>query len=689
MPMVFRRFWCCVMAMVWLSAPSLAVEANSDRLQLMDVFELEWASDPQISPNGERIVYVRNFFDVMKDRQRSNLWVINADGTNHRPLTTGTANDSSPRWSPDGKRLLYVSALDGGAQIWCRWMDDGHTAKLTRLPKGPGNMQWSPDGQQIAFSMFVDGKRKPLVQLPTKPKGADWADAPKEIDDVSYRFDGKGYLTRGFTHLFVVPADGGTARQITEGDFNHGGSFSWTPDSKNLVFSANRNKDWQYQPRESELYEIAIATGELTKLTDRVGPDSSPVVSPDGKTIAYLGLDDEKQGYQVTHLYLLDRPTKKSVMLAAKLDRDISELQWVKEKDNSLSLYFQYDDEGDTKLGLLTDVQNRSGKLVKTPVDDIGGTTLGRPYGSGSYSVANNGRVAYTKNSPLHPADVAVWNGKKSAIKQLTHLNDDLLKHKKLGQVEEFWVASKKDGRKIQCWLVKPPDFDAKKKYPMILEIHGGPFANYGPRFAAEMQLYAAAGYLVLYCNPRGSTSYGEEFGNLIHHAYPGDDYDDLMSAVNAVCKRQYVDAKKLYVTGGSGGGVLSAWIVGKTDRFRAAVVVKPVINWFSFVLTADAYPFFTQYWFPGMPWDNLVHYMKRSPLSLVGNVKTPTMLITGEQDFRTPMSETEQYYQALKLRKVDTMLVRIPGASHNIAGRPSQMIAKVAYVLAWFRKYE
>jgi len=237
--------------------------------------------------------------------------------------------------------------------------------------------------------------------------------------------------------------------------------------------------------------------------------------------------------------------------------------------------------------------------------------------------------------------------------------------------------------------VITPPGFDPARKYPLVLEIHGGPFAAYGPTFAAEQQLYAAAGYVVLYVNPRGSTGYGREFGNAIHHAYPGHDYDDLVSAVDAMLARGYVDPSRLFVTGGSGGGVLTAWIVGKTDRFRAAVVQKPVINWTSFVLTADRYNFFWKYWFGGYPWDQPEEYARRSPLSLVGNVTTPTMVLTGEEDYRTPMSESEQYYQALRLRKVPTALVRVPGAGHGLDNRPSQLATKVAHVLAWFERHD
>jgi len=280
-------------------------------------------------------------------------------------------------------------------------------------------------------------------------------------------------------------------------------------------------------------------------------------------------------------------------------------------------------------------------------------------------------------------------DGRGGEPRVITAFNDDLLRWRDLGQVAEMWYASSVDGRDIQGWVITPPDFDANKKYPMILEIHGGPFAAYGPNYTTELQLYAAAGYIVLYCNPRGSTSYGEEFGNLIHHAYPGNDYDDLMSGVDTLITQGNVDPKNLFVTGGSGGGVLTAWIVGKTDRFRAAVVAKPVINWSSFVLTSDANNFFYKYWFPSPPWEDYEAYWQRSPLSRVGNVKTPTMVVTGEQDFRTPIPESEQFYQALRLRGVDTLLVRVPGVGHSLDVHPSQLTARIAYILAWFARHD
>jgi acylaminoacyl-peptidase len=272
---------------------------------------------------------------------------------------------------------------------------------------------------------------------------------------------------------------------------------------------------------------------------------------------------------------------------------------------------------------------------------------------------------------------------------RLTQVNEDLFSYKNLGKVEELWWQSSFDNQKIQGWIVTPPDFDPRKKYPLILEIHGGPFAMYGPAFAAEIQLFAAAGYVVLYTNPRGSTGYGQAFGNAIHHDYPNHDYEDLMSGVDAVISKGYIDTKNLFVTGGSGGGVLTAWIIGKTDRFKAAVVAKPVINWYSHTLYADNPAFFTKYWFSGKPWEVPEEYMKRSPISLVGNVKTPTMILTGEQDFRTPMAESEQYYAALKLQQVEAALVKIPNASHGLSNKPSMLMSKVTSILSWFDRYK
>lgn len=654
---------------------------NADVLEPINVFDLEFASNPQISPDGKSIVYIRNFKDIMTDKNRSNLWVMDVEGNHHLPLTTGMENDRSPRWSPDGKQLLYVSSKEKSSQLYLRWMESGLEARLSNLQSSPSNITWSPDGKWIAFAMFVSSSSQPLVQLPAKPKGAKWNDAPKYIERMKFKADGSpSILPEGNRHIFLLSVEGGTARQLTSGGYNHG-SLSWSPDSKSILYSSNQQDYWEYDPSNSEVFQLDIATGKSKALTTRKGPDNVVGYSPDGKMIAYTGYDEKYLGLQLSQIYVMDKEGGNAKSLTANLDREVSNVIW---SSDGKGLYFQYSDKGNSKVAHV----DLTGK-VTVLADNLGGLSLGRPYSGGQFSVAKDGTFAFTHSTPDHPADVAV--GKQgSSVKRLTRLNDDLFAYKKLGKVEELWVKSSFDGEDIQAWICKPPNFDPNKEYPLILEIHGGPFADYGDRFSAEVQLYAAAGYVVVYANPRGSTSYGADFGNLIHHNYPNQDYDDLMSVVDGVIAKGYVDDENLFVTGGSGGGVLTSWIVGKTDRFRAAVVAKPVINWTSFVLHADNPAFFAKYWFGAFPWEEgqQEKYWKRSPLSLVGNVVTPTMLLTGEQDYRTPMSETVQYYTALKLRKVQTALVRIQNSGHGIANTPSNLMAKVMYILAWFEDY-
>ncbi len=670
-----QRFALAFLTLAITSFVASISHAESRIFEPMDVFALQWVDSPQISPDGQRIVYQRMGFDVMKDRETSALWMIDADGSHHRPLASA---GQGAAWSRDGRRIAYVAKTDGSAQIQMHWLEGGQDATITELTGSPSNLSWSPDGQWLAFTMRVPVDEPPLAKMPKAPKGAEWAAPVKVIDRVVYRIDGGGYVDPGYTHVFVVATDGGAARQITRGKHNFDGRPAWSANGKSVIVSANLNEDWEYQPAESELYRVAISDGAMTRLTTRKGPDGDPMFSPDGRQLAWLGFDDKRHPYQATRLYVGDADAGNARSLTDNFDFSISGAAW----DGNRGIWLQFDDHGHTVLGWIS----VSGGKVERVVDDVGGTEIGRPYTSGDFS-AGEGRVAYTRggSTTLANLGVAARNGKSRA---LTDLGANLLDHMDLGKLEEMTVKSSADGRDIQAWILTPPGFDKSKKYPLLLEIHGGPFAAYGPGFAPEIQLYAAAGYVVVYANPRGSTSYGTEFANLIENAYPGQDYDDLMSVVDATIARGSIDTDNLFVTGGSGGGALTAWIVGHTDRFRAAVSAKPVINWASFVLTSDMYPYFSQYWFDGMPWENPENYAKRSPLHYVDKVTTPTMMMVGDDDHRTPASEAEQFYQALKLRKIDTAMVRIPGASHHINSRPSNMIAQVLNTVAWFEKH-
>jgi dipeptidyl aminopeptidase/acylaminoacyl peptidase len=643
-----------------------------------DIFDLEVASDPQISPDGTQIVYARKANDIMTDRSRTTLWLVDVRSGVQTPLVSGTGSHMSPRWSPDGKRLAYVSTSEGAnPQLFVRWMSNGATARVTGLPESPGSIAWSPDGTRLAYVMTVPGEGAKLGNAPAKPEGAKWADPLEVIDKVTYRADGGGYLKPGFDHIFVVDSDGGAPRQLTFGDHDDSGPLSWTPDGRRILFSAVRTADWEREPNNSEVYALDVASGTLTALTKRFGPDANPVVSPDGKSIAYLGFDDVRRSYEAAELYVMTIDGSGSHSITAKLDRDIERIYWAAD---GRSLVVSYDDHGAKRVARV----GLDGKVTKI-VEGLTGDALDRPYTGGSFSVSRTGVVAYTGGDALHPADVYVSSGGDG--RRLTRLNDNLLSSKAMASVRKLPVTAP-DGRAIDAWLVVPPGSEGKR-LPLILEIHGGPNSAYGSAFSTDDQLYAAGGYAVLYTNPRGSTSYGEEFANLIDRKYPGDDYGDLMASVDAAVAAGVADPDRLYVTGGSGGGVLTTWIVGKTNRFKAAAAQKPVINWASEALTMDATTFTSRYWFDKRPWEDPMAYWSRSPLSLVGNIKTPTLVVVGSQDYRTPVSESEQLYAALQLQGVPTALVKVPGASHGgIAARPSQAAAKASAILAWFGRY-
>jgi dipeptidyl aminopeptidase/acylaminoacyl peptidase len=665
-----RRWWSA--ALVLLS-PTLHAETTRTAFAPMDVFKVQWVQAPAFAPKGDQIAFERHQLDVMQDRRRSTIWLVNRDGSGLEPLTTGQRNDRAPQFSPDGKRLAFLTQ----GQIVVRFLTSGRELQLTQAPTSVEAFQFSPDGKRIVFRMSVAAQTPTPAALPNKPTGATWAPEVSVIDQLQFRRDGEGFISPHFRHLFVIDSAGGAPLQITRGDFNHDG-FDFI-DAETLVLSANRSSNAEFEPLQTDLFELSLASGVMKQLTKRKGPDDSPNVSPDGRYIAYVGYRDRQQFYQVQTLSLLDRRTGKIRRLTSSLDRDVVRPQF---SANGREIYFQFDDQGQSKLAALA---ISSGK-VRVLASDLGSADIGRPYGAGGFALGPNDALAYSRGNPSQPAELGFVQGGKT--RALTSFNASWLAQIALSDASMLWTPSSVDQLPIQAWVLHPPGFDAKKKYPLLLEIHGGPVANYGPHFSAELQLYAAAGYVVVYANPRGSDSYGAKFGNAIHHDYPNKDYHDLMSVVDAVIAKGGIDSDNLFVTGGSGGGVLTAWIVGHTDRFRAAVVAKPVINWMSFVLTADSTAFFHRYWFPGKPWEASENYLRRSPLMYVGKVKTPTMLITGEADYRTPISESEQYFTALKLANVPTRLVRIPGASHSISARPSNLLAQVQNSLAWFERY-
>ncbi len=663
-------------------APAFA--AARDRLTIDTFLDWEYVQSPQISPDGTQVIYTRRWTDKMNDTYVDELWVVNADGSHNRFLTKG----AQARWAPDGKRIAYIApGQPAGGQIFVKWLAEPGETQLTHLERGPGNVEWSPDGKRIAFTMFMPATQDFRVNMPARPAGAKWIDAPRVVDRLNYRADGSGFRMDGYSHIFIIPDTGGTPRQLTEGDYNHSGP-EWL-DTDTIVFNGVRQPDAEYLQRESDIYTLNVKTGQIRALTDRKGPDSNPTVSPDGKLIAYTGFDETDDTYTVSKLHVMNADGTNKRLLSSGFDRSPSQLQWT---PDSKGILFTAEDRGSNNIYYMP-VAGGQPVQATSGVQQIALASLSR-----------NGLAAGTLTTPSAPADVVLLNnlgsldairratqGKPSSISKLTNVNDDVLEGRKLGAVEEIWYDSV-GGQKVQGWIVKPPDFDAAKKYPLMLYIHGGPHTMYGVGFDFEFQQHAAEGYVVLYTNPRGSTGYGQEFGNAIKNNYPGDDYTDLMNGVDEVIKRGYIDTNNLFVTGGSGGGVLSSWIVGHTTRFAAAVVMKPVVNWYSFVGTTDSSSWY--YNFKKLPWEDPAEHLRRSPITYVGNVKTPTMLMDGELDLRTPIEETEQLYRALKLLHVPTLMVRLPdeyhGFNHDWTNRhPSNRIAQILYLRGWFEKYK
>jgi dipeptidyl aminopeptidase/acylaminoacyl peptidase len=674
---------CLTLSLVFCT--SLAPLANATplptTLDYADTFDLEYVASPIFSKDSETIIYERRSNDIMRDATHISLWQYDIDKKQHRPFIAESENVYNPHLSNDGKKLAYLSDRSGSLQLYVRYLETNQDALLSHLQSAPSHITWSPDDKYIAFSLFTEKPSQGLfTQMPNKPDGANWAPTATYIEKTTYRADGAGYLPSGNEQIYILPIDGGTPRQLTAGDYDSGGPLAWSHDGQFLYFSANPADNADLAPLTSDIYSVAIANADITQITSLEGPESSPQLSPDGRYLSFRHTVDKKMSYQQSELMLLDLKTDKIISLTATLDRSVNTAQWAADSD---SLYFSYDNKGMTQLAEV----ELDGDIHTFDIH-LGGQSLGRPYTSGEFAVAANGAIAFTLDSSQHPAELAYMT-RRGKVSQLTQLNDDVLGHLTLADTQTLAVTSSIDNRSIDAWIMMPPHYDADKSYPLILEIHGGPHAAYGPHFAMELQLMAAKGYVVVWSNPRGSSSYGAEFGNTIHHNYPSHDYDDLMDVVDAAIAKVNIDTQNLFVTGGSGGGVLTAWTVGKTHRFAAAVVAKPVINWVSHSLTADAAAYFTQYWMSDMPWNIADKLWRRSPLSLVGNVTTPTMLLTGESDYRTPISESEQYYQALRLQGVDAAMVRLPGSSHGIASKPSRLIQKVGNILAWFERYK
>lgn len=674
-----------------------------------DVFRIVYVVDARISPDGRQVVIVREAVDTLDDRWHGNLWVVGTDGGVPRPLTEGHHYDSSPRISPDGSRVAFFSDRSGTPQIYVKPIAAGPEQPAVQVSglavhQEPWGLGWSPDGSMLSFVARERTPGRDLGPLTPPPPGADWAEPPRIIDRLVYRSDGRGYLNPGCERVFLLPAAGGEARRATRASacvdeatidpLNHERDDSapvWTPDGKHLIVAANHRDDRQkiLHPVDLDLYEIEVATGEMRPLLRRPGLDSLPEVSPDGRRIAFVGFEDRFQAFQAARLYVMDRQGGGLRVLTGSLDRDVEGPRWTADGE---SVVFSFHDHGTTRIARV----GLGGGEVRWLAEGVSDGYSA--YDGGGFTLSRSGRIAFTHSTQSLAGEAAIVDLpasasglEPSAVRRITTFNEAWLSRRTLAVVEEMHFDAA-DGRRIQGWLMKPPHPSAPASPggppPVVLDIHGGPFLNWGTRFDLEKQILASRGFAVLFVNPRGSTGYGEDFANLVHRKYPGDDVHDLLRAIDHLVGTGEADANRLFVTGGSGGALLTLTLLTETDRFRSAVAIYPLSNWSSLVLTSDLAPLMLDRWLPGPPWQHREFYLEHSPVWNADRIVTPTLLIAGEEDYRTPMSEAEQMFAALQIRGVESVLVRLPEEPHFAERRPSHYRARIGYALHWFESH-
>jgi len=672
-----------LIATIGAAAPECAAA-----LDPASIAQIPFVGDAQISADGQRIAYVVTHADLDKDGYQGDLWLIEGEAA-PRLLAGGAKDDSRPRWSPDGQQLAFVSDRSGKRQIHILDMRGGEAWPLTDEKAGVGAFAWSPDGRRIAYLA-----RPATADDATNPKAAGKA---RITERLYYRIDGApGFLPEQRSQLWVVdvaPEHGAPLGPLWDGR-TEPSEPAWTADGTALLFSALPQPDPPVAPVNGELFRVRVAAGEQARaLTTREGPDSGPVAVASNGRIAWTGFDDGLPRRSSTTTRLYAAPLGASglgaiVNVTSGFDRNVGE--------TSMS---------DVPLpggGPGTRAQfDASGRMLYFIAADRGLAQLYRVGAGGGepqslstqlrgdlreFSLARNGRIAAVFGSPTQPYDV--WTAERPGgpwTQRTTH-GRDAFAGAVLAPYEELWVDSF-DGTRIQAWLLRPPGFDATRQYPLMLYIHGGPHAMYGEGFFHEFQLLANAGLLVLIANPRGSTGYGEEFANSVQYRYPGDDHRDLMAVLDAVIARGFVDTARLGVGGGSGGGVLTSWTIAQTDRFAAALVERPVVDFASHTVVADLNNVFAQRWFHDLPWRSPQEYFERSPINFVDRVKTPVLVIQSEQDYRTPPDQGIGYYNALRMLGKPARLVLFPVSSHGLSrnGPPSQRIERLEIILEWF----
>ena len=649
--------------------------------RIMPIFPGQPVSDPQLSPDGNKILFTYSRVNMEEDKYDTHIWMLRLSEKQPYQFTSGKNNDSAPRWSPDGKWVAFLSnrisenektadEKKRKTQLWVMPADGGEARRLTALDESVQRPVWSPDGKSILFTSNVH-------------KGEKVKDSDvRIIKRIRYKLNGRGFFEGKFTHLFSVPVRGGKVRQLTDGEFDVDSAI-FSPDAKDVAFVSNLEEESDLSFFKN-IYTIPSKGGKPELMWKGEGPIGVLGWSPDGKQIAFTGRLIEDPGlvyYKNTGLWLLDIRGKTARNLTEHLDRTVTADDMIDWSPDSKHVYFRADDHGGVHV-FRTSLDGKVEQLTKGP------------FTISSISLASSGSsIVCSLTDANTPSELYLVEG--STPKKLTNLNKELLKELRHVTPEEFWFPAS-DVVKVQGWIVRPREFHEEQKYPTVVQIHGGPHSAYGFKLMPaehEFQVLADHGFVVVYTNPRASVGYGEAFARITGH-WGERDYEDIMEAVDYVCKTyRFVDPDRVGVAGGSYGGFMTNWIVGHTDRFKAAVSMRGISNWYSFHGASDigwmSLPSHEMGWGKD-PWDNLDVIMEKSPITYVKNIKTPLLILHSEEDYRCPMEQAEQLFTALKKLKKTVEFVRFPGENHELSrsGKPKHRIERLQHIVRWFDMY-
>ena len=664
-------------------ATKAATSTGTRRLTPDDIYNILLVNDAQISPDGSTVAYVETRLDRERNDYRSSLYLVAANGGEPRRFTAADAQDTTPRWSPRGDRIAFLSNRSGKKQLWVIPVAGGEATQLTDLPQPVASFAWSPDGSTIAFVSKTDAGDLEEKQKPEKEESD-----VVHITRLRFRADGTpGFLDNKPTHIWCVAADGGKPWQLTAGEYSDS-QPAWSPGGSEIAFVSNRTEDWQSN-NASEIWAVHVRGGEARRIVG--GPDASfrqPAWSPDGTELAIVGHRHAGEGgSRNANLWVVPAAGGDPKNLSGKFDRTVGaqvSVDTASNAEESISWI------GDEVYMPVTD----QGSVHVYRVDPTGEVELvvGGARRVLSFSLSADGkRVAFAASTTTNPCDIYTANADGSGERQLTEVNAEFLKGVAVSEPEEFRVPSQaKDGRDVHGWIMKPIGFQPGRKYPMVLEIHGGPHSSYASAYFHEFQLLAAQGYVVVYTNPRGSQGYGEEAAGCTRGVWGEADMPDLMAAVDYAIDQGYVDEQRLGVTGGSYGGFMTNWVISHSDRFKAAVTQRCVSNMLSFFGTSDIGTGFGVFETNALPWDNPEQFLKMSPLTYAHNIDTPLLIIHSEQDYRCPIEQGEQLYTRLKKLGKTVEFVRFPGESHGLSrsGKPKHRVERLNYILGWFDRY-